>query len=253
MAELFSDFSKCRQGLLTEKSLKKAFGAKGAKFIVGYLKRIRLLFRGDAPRLEVINFESYMVVRCLLTSGTFGPFIGSSWKVPFRQAVDSALLKFMVFVPSNFDFVKGGKLPGLAGGTGNSGGKIPTGYDGWSVRFMFKEHGNLCTYLYYPDMKERFGEKRFLESDGDLLRLKRGAWNEIHLKVEMNSLGRNDGRVNCALNGAVGLELNTLEFRKDKHLMIDHFLFSCFMGGGDSSYAPNGDQYLLFKDFLITY
>ncbi len=253
MAQLFSDFSKCRQGLLSEKSLRRAFGVHKASFVVGYFKRIRLWFRNVAPRLEVLKHESDMVVRCYFPSDGFGPFIGSSWRIPFKRASASTSLKFMVYVPRNFDFVKGGKLPGLAGGKGNSGGAIPTGYDGWSVRFMFKEHGNLCAYLYYPDMSERFGEKRFLESNGDLLRLKRGGWNELLLSVELNSIDKNDGKVTCALNGTVGLELNSITFRKDERLKADYFMFSCFMGGGDSSYAPSRNQYLLFKDFLITY
>ena len=56
----------------------------------------------------------------------------------------------------DFDFVRGGKLPGLCGynvtqdpGDGcNTGGGFPTGYDGWSARGMWREDGNLENYIY---------------------------------------------------------------------------------------------------------
>ena len=49
------------------------------------------------------------------------------------------------------DFVKGGKLPGLFGGEGNTGGGIPTGMDGFSARMMWRGSGRVVQYVYYPD------------------------------------------------------------------------------------------------------
>jgi hypothetical protein len=51
-------------------------------------------------------------------------------------------LSYYVRFSENFDFVKGGKLPGLFGGVGNSGGEIPDGTDGFSTRFMWRRNGD---------------------------------------------------------------------------------------------------------------
>ncbi|KAF8678178.1 hypothetical protein RHS04_05488, partial [Rhizoctonia solani] len=57
----------------------------------------------------------------------------------------SMVLSYEVAFDANFDFVKGGKLPGLRGGPdilGCSGGKQPTGSDCFSTRLMWRTNGN---------------------------------------------------------------------------------------------------------------
>eukprot|EP00958_Prasinococcus_capsulatus_P026228 scaffold4720_cov382-Prasinococcus_capsulatus_cf.AAC.3 len=71
---------------------------------------------------------------------------------------DTAKLSYSVRFADNFDCVKGGKLPGLYGGKGNSDSDIPDGTDGFSSRFQWRdeectEDGCECKgelYLYIP-------------------------------------------------------------------------------------------------------
>lgn len=59
----------------------------------------------------------------------------------------SVTLAYSVFFPVSFDWVKGGKLPGLYGGREScSGGD--TAADCWSARFMWREEGMGELYLY---------------------------------------------------------------------------------------------------------
>ena len=48
------------------------------------------------------------------------------------------LLVALVTVGGDFDFVRAGKIPGLAGGRTNTGGRKPDGTDGWSARMMWR-------------------------------------------------------------------------------------------------------------------
>lgn len=59
----------------------------------------------------------------------------------------TAILKYSVFFPAGFEFVKGGKLPGLYGGkTGCTGGDLAI--DCFSTRLMWREAGQGELYLY---------------------------------------------------------------------------------------------------------
>jgi hypothetical protein len=59
-----------------------------------------------------------------------------------RGPVDEAWLSYRLRFPDGFDFVKGGKLPGLFGGTVTSGRHIPDGTNGFSTRYMWRPTGS---------------------------------------------------------------------------------------------------------------
>jgi hypothetical protein len=248
-----SDFNQCNAGLLKETHLKKAFNAKGCAFILGRFSQFILMLKKYVDQVSIISFGAKNVVKTAFPKNKYGTFPGCSWKIPFDTPVEQASLSYKVFVPCDFDFVKGGKLPGLAGGSANSGGDIPNGMDGWSVRFMFKEKGTLCAYLYHVGMVTEFGVHAFLTYKNAPILLESDAWNTIELKIKMNDPEKSNGEVHCSLNRKEGLVLKNICFRKTNNLKIDQLLFSCFMGGDDSSYAPLSDQFLLFKDFTVEY
>lgn len=70
------------------------------------------------------------------------------WGTPIARL--GATLEYEVYFPSDFEWVKGGKLPGLAGGpTGCGGGKDPTSC--WSARIMWRREGDGEAYMYVPE------------------------------------------------------------------------------------------------------
>src|ERR1019366_926325 len=70
-------------------------------------------------------------------------------KFPLKPQ-ESLYLRYYVRFDPGIDFVKGGKLPGLAGGNGNTGGHKPNGSDGWSARVMWRADGKIVQYVYHP-------------------------------------------------------------------------------------------------------
>ena len=159
---------------------------------------------------------------------------------------DEAYLRYFVRFPADFDFVKGGKLPGLYGGTVTSGRKIPDGTDGFSTRFMWRAHGAAEVYAYLPS------------SVGHGTSLGRGSWVwptgvwvEVQEHVRLNTPGRSDGVIQVRLNGVPVLDESDLVFRTVAELRIEGLFFSTFFGGGDASWATPRDQYAEFAGFTV--
>lgn len=76
--------------------------------------------------------------------GTGGAQLFSLWNTTDRSQFDSMLLSYEVAFDSDFDWVKGGKLPGLRGGPdpdGCSGGNASTGSNCFSSRLMWRTNG----------------------------------------------------------------------------------------------------------------
>jgi hypothetical protein len=70
------------------------------------------------------------------------------------EPVEVLDLTYQVRFPEGFDFVKGGKLPGLYGGTEHSGGDTPDGTNGLSTRYMWRTGGEGEVYAYLPTSKD---------------------------------------------------------------------------------------------------
>ena len=66
---------------------------------------------------------------------------GAQWRLRFEESFNKCTAEYQVMFPIGFDFVKGGKLPGLCGGTSPAGGKKSDGSDGFSARIMWRERG----------------------------------------------------------------------------------------------------------------
>lgn len=71
--------------------------------------------------------------------------------------VKSGTLSFDFKLHSQFEFVKGGKMHGLAGGSATTGCK-DIDPNGWSVRMMWRREGEVEAYIYHQDRKNRCGD-----------------------------------------------------------------------------------------------
>lgn len=154
-----------------------------------------------------------------------------------------------------FDFVKGGKLPGLCGAdvneaprTGcNTGGGYPTGYDGWSARGMWREDGRLENYVYHASQRNYYGDDEFWNVSATP-----GTWHRVQHRVVLNTPGMKNGILEAWFDGSKVLSLNNLEFRKTNSIGINLFYFSTFFGGNDASWAPSTDQTMNFDNFVLS-
>ncbi len=161
-------------------------------------------------------------------------------------AHEALKLSYFVRFSEEFDFVKGGKLPGLFGGTGNTGGRIPNGRDGFSTRFMWRQRGQGEVYAYLPTSRAHgtsIGRGQW--------RFQPGQWHHLEQEVTLNQPGQRDGKVRVWVDGRLRLEKDQLEFRSTRALKIDGILFSTFFGGDDTSWATKKEVVADFANFAV--
>lgn len=171
---------------------------------------------------------------------------GAAWFLGLGRSYNRLLCSYRFRFAPGFDFVRGGKLPGLAGGAANTGGKKPNGTDGWSARLMWHSGGRLSAYVYHPDQPRNYGEDFFFSSSASA-----GVWHEVTMRVTMNTPGIRDGSIECWLNGDNVLNERNIRFRDVPSLGADQFYFCTFFGGNTSSWAPTRNETITFDDFTV--
>jgi hypothetical protein len=162
------------------------------------------------------------------------------------EPVDVLDMQYQVRFPADFDFVKGGKLPGLYGGTVTGGQEIPDGTNGFSTRYMWRAGGEGEVYAYLPTSQEHG-----TSLGRGCWSFPAGRWTTIQQRVRLNTPGETDGEVTVWQDGRQVLSQGGLEFRTTDALRIDGLFFSTFFGGGDTSWATPVDQYADFAAFTL--
>jgi len=168
------------------------------------------------------------------------PLGGAQFRTPFARmkvAVEGEIgLRFRLQFQDNFQFVKGGKLPGLYGGTANTGGRLPDGTDGYSLRFVWQAQGEGAVSAYLPTSGRwgsafGLGQWRFIP----------GRNHELALYMKLNTPGRADGIIAAWADDVLVAYAPDVVFRSVEQLGIDGFYFSTFFGGGTPDWATPVD------------
>ena len=190
----------------------------------------------------------------LYPRGGVGPRqTGGQWLAALPPR-DTYELEYRVRFGAGFDWRRGGKLPGLAGGTVPVGGHFDP--DGFSSRYMWREHGGLVVYLYWagqPSAARAKGRQYGVDLDCGV-RLERERDYRLRQRVTLNTPGRADGVLEVWVDGRPVLKRTDLLFRDrpGKKWQIDRFFFSTFHGGNDPTWAPERDSVAEFDDFIVT-
>lgn len=186
--------------------------------------------------------------------------------------------EYAVFFEDDFEWVKGGKLPGIAFGRGDetaSGGEWKR--DAGSMRVMWRERGQAIGYLYLPteiakngkrdgtilaqsnDFKEAADRALGKPAGIDLffhkragLRLKRGAWNTIRIEVKLNDPGKRNGLLRLTVNGQTR-DLDDVVYRKSADIKINMVLTQVFFGGGSREWCAKKKETVSLKDFKVMF
>ena len=146
---------------------------------------------------------------------------------------------------SPYEWTSSGKLPGVAGGKGYTGGSPAGAGDGFSARLMFGEGGQLFAYVYHVDMKGKYGDPLEIVAYNIL---KQNEWNKIKISCRLNTGSDYNGRMEVWANGEYVGEKNYMRFCTNG-CRIDKFLLVSFHGGQTPDYRPTRDQDIKFKWF----
>ncbi|CAD6897284.1 unnamed protein product [Tilletia caries] len=177
--------------------------------------------------------------------------LSSAKKVTFR---------YSVWFPPNFQFVKGGKLPGLYGGRENcSGGDSAA--DCWSSRMMWREKGAGELYLYVPQKLQDPGlckvppfsvcnDAYGISVGRGSFKFHTGAWTHIQQTLTMGSHNASlpDGALDIVVDGVRRFSFDKVFYPAQTRGIF----FSTFFGGNGDEWATPVDQKVWFRDFSLS-
>jgi hypothetical protein len=147
-----------------------------------------------------------------------------------------AILSYRVRFPDDFDFVRGGKLPGLAGGLSLHGQRIPRGKSGFAARLMWREHGAGEIYVYNADTPRTEGTFGTSAGRGSW-HFTPGKWHSVRQIILLNGIGKTDGGMWMIFDGRQVYSSGPVRMVDDERAFIDGAIFEIFFGGNDSSWA----------------
>ena len=198
--------------------------------------------------LEVVYPRGSYDPAAVRTAGA--PLGGAQFRTPFAgmglAVGDEVGIRYQVTLAPNFSFMRGGKLPGLYGGTANTGGKVPEGRDGFSLRFVWQTEGRGALSAYLPTSGRwgtvfGLGRWRFAAGQGTVLAL----------VARMNTPGQADGVVAAWADDVLVLYADDVVFRTGPTLRPDGFLFSTFFGGSTPDWATPVDTLARFGSMAV--
>lgn len=170
--------------------------------------------------------------------------MGFRWR-PAGLSAEAACLTYHVFLPTDFDFNKGGKLPGLFGGDAPAGGKDVDGLSGFSARLMWRANGRGEVYAYIPGKPDGRGES----IDRGAWVFPRGKWVRIEQEIVLNTPGEANGHLRIWIDGRLRLSRTDMRFRAARDLRISGVMVDIFYGGKTKEWAAPKDTAILLSPF----
>ncbi|KAG6874478.1 hypothetical protein C0995_010388 [Termitomyces sp. Mi166 len=167
------------------------------------------------------------------------------WNATDGSSFQSMLLSYEVAFDAGFNWVKGGKLPGLRGGlnsTGCSGGNESDGKECFSTRLMWRKNGE--------------GEDGVICNSDFGISLQRGAFGfvsgQITLLVRLNDPPNvANGNVQLYYNDLKAIDQQNLQIRSNSSVTANGLYFSTFFGGSDSSWETPTTTHTYYRNIRL--
>ncbi|KAG0706110.1 polysaccharide lyase family 14 protein [Suillus ampliporus] len=219
-----------------------------------------------APGATVSN-TSGPVLQVTYAAGTYGSVSSgaqwySLWNTTDGSQFQSMMLSYELAFDSNFNWVQGGKLPGLRGGPDVddcSGGAEPNGTNCFSTRLMWRKNaeGEVYAYMLTPDS---------ICSDGSMIcnsdygvsidrgsfGFETGHWCRVTILVQLNNASNvANGNIVLYFNDVLALSQQNLYFRTVNNVTIGGLYFSTFFGGDDSSWATPETVHTYYRNIQM--
>jgi len=219
-----------------------------------------------APGIATTN-STGPVLQVTYPAGSFSHNTGGSqfinlWNTTNANGFQSMMVSYEVAFDAGFDWVKGGKLPGLRGGyntSGCSGGNEANGEDCWSTRLMWRTSGEGEVYAYIPTSNNLCSDSDIICNSDFGISISRGsftfasgAWNRVTLLVQLNNpTDVANGNVMLYFNDALAISHQGLQLRKNSSLSANGMYFSTFFGGSDSSWATPNTTHTYYRNLQL--
>lgn len=202
--------------------------------------------------LSVVENAGDKVLKFDYLQGKYGSLGGgSNFNGILPKTLEHATLSYEIFFEEGFDYGLGGKMIGFRNTPSLSGGNASAMAQstGFSGRMMWNEYRKMKLYFYSQGMPGPYGWDLKAGEFGDL---KPSVWHQIELEIKMNTVGKADGIVIAKQNGVVLARVENVVLRTaSSPQKITELYVDTFMGGNDSQWAPDHNQFALMKNFKV--
>jgi hypothetical protein len=164
----------------------------------------------------------------------------------------------LVFRPG-FDWTergrpRGGKLPGLGGGSG-TGGCRRVEPAGWSARQTWGADGTASLYLYHQTRNNRCGDKiDYRLPNGQLFRFVTNKRYRLTQRVRVNSPGASNGEIQIWVDGVSVLQARNLRLRGNVAAnagLVSQVKYHSYFGGAVRTFAPANNSYIDYGPMFV--
>ncbi|KAJ8517619.1 hypothetical protein ONZ45_g5204 [Pleurotus djamor] len=189
----------------------------------------------------------------------------------FAQALQcgaqEVVVSYRMMLGAGWEWVKGGKLPGVYGGKGDlayscTGGRQANRCSCFNIRPMWRADGlgELYTYLpltvnnaahlgKVPPQSHQNSDYGFSVGRGSYhLNDAVGKWATMAFRVKLNDVGHENGEIEFWFNGHSVICVGGLTLRVSADSLIKGMHFQTFFGGHTDDWASPKDQFAWFAD-----
>ena len=164
------------------------------------------------------------------------------WQPRAVQGKTSACLSYHVLLPADFEFHRGGALPGMVGAEGDERG------DGFLVRLAWRYKGGGVTLRTTEN-----GVTRAEPAERQAFELPRGRWVKLEQEVVVNTPKGSDGVLRVWVDGALAIQRTDMAYRAKPEVTIAGVSVDLFRGTGpdDSQAAASKDARVWLTPFEV--
>jgi Polysaccharide lyase 14 len=166
--------------------------------------------------------------------GIATPFVGGArfpWQPHVIQGKTSACLSYHVLLPADFDFARGGALPGIAGAEGSETG------DGFVAQLAWRaaQGGGVTVRVTENGVTQAFPAER------QTIELARGHWVKLEQEVVVNTPKMQDGILRVWVDGVLRVDRRDISYRNKPDVAITGVSVDVYRGTGpDDAQAAAG-------------
>jgi hypothetical protein len=201
----------------------------------GLIENTRIIEANGAPAKQAIEVRLMPAkASTVLADGKLG--MGFTWAPKSAGKPSAACLTYSIFVPDNFEFARGGRLPGFVTSTPDQDGTAGTP----SSRIAWRESGGLELRAQMADWLEPrrvAGDKPYI--------LPRGQWVSLEQEIVLNAPGARDGALRVWADGALVLEKTGLVIREKPQTQISGVLAETTLSAQAGTPLPKDQKILL--------
>jgi hypothetical protein len=223
-------FSLQRAGVtLTAADLQSSLGGNDA----GVLENLEIGPLKDAPDPRVLSVK--------LPQGSGSPLsetqpkggISFPWQPRAAGGQTAACLSYSVLLPANFEFHRGGVLPGIRGA--DLSGQSP---DAFLARMAWRTDrtGGASLRVVTGDKTERFVAER------EAFSFPRGRWVKLELEAVLNTPKQADGILRAWVDGSLAIERTDMTYRSKPGVAVSGVAADVFYGAEDASLSASAPK-----------